>query len=236
MDLTDLIPAELKVHPNLKIPLSKKLKKSENINDQYQYVMALFNFPWLKQEEGEAIDKLKSLARRGHPGAMYEYGFKLYREQTDIPNAIMWLSQSSSYGLARAEFRLGKMLISSPWVVKDEAKALHWFESALKKDFPAAAIAAADLRLNAENESLHKVSKAIEYLDMAANSQKKNPEFYYLNAISHLKRENRNFVEVVKNLKKAINLGEQYSWDVSAWESLLDRLTVGQIRVTDDPE
>jgi len=31
MDLTDLIPAELKVHPNLKIPLSKKLKKSENI-------------------------------------------------------------------------------------------------------------------------------------------------------------------------------------------------------------
>jgi len=31
MDLSDLIPDELKVHPNLKTPLSKKIRKSENI-------------------------------------------------------------------------------------------------------------------------------------------------------------------------------------------------------------
>ncbi len=115
--------------------------------------MALLNFPWLSQKEGEAEERLLALSIAGHPGAMYEYGMLLYREQRDIPVAIQWISQSSKYGLARAEYRLGKILTSSPWVEHDEEKALFWFESAMTKAHLPSAIRAIDIKLNATDKA-----------------------------------------------------------------------------------
>ncbi|WP_448248765.1 tetratricopeptide repeat protein [Thalassotalea agariperforans] len=211
-----------------------KLKASESLNDKYQYAMALQNFPWLNQEDGEIESLLLALSKIGHPAAMYEYGFKLYREQKNIPEAIHWISEASKYGLARAEYRLANILLSSPWVENDEKKALFWFESAMEKNHDAATIKAIDLKLTANDKSLHDLEGAINYLSQIETSQANNPEYYYLLALSHKDRKNRDYTQVIQNLERAISMGQRANWDVSEWQDLLITLTTGRVFISDD--
>ncbi|MFA3791983.1 tetratricopeptide repeat protein [Aliiglaciecola sp. SL4] len=212
----------------------KKLKNGKSLNDQYLFAMTLQNFPWLEQEQGEVTKRLLSLAKQGHPGAMFEYGYLLLREQTNIPDAIKWIGVASTYGLARAEYRLGKLLTTSPWVEYDEKKALFWFESAVEKDHMAAALKAAELKLTAKDNSLHDVNGAINLLTKIEAEQRTNPEFYYLLALSHKNREKRDFTQVVSNLEKAIFMGSNANWDVTEWQDLLTRLTQGSVYIVED--
>lgn len=212
----------------------KKLKASPSLSDQYSYAVALQNFTWLAQEEGELEAKLLDLSKQGHPGAMFEYGSKLYREQTDISQAIEWISRASTYGLARAEYRLGTMLTDSPWVEYDEKKALFWYDSASKKDYEPAMMKAAELRLTAADESLRDLDAAITLLDKLEATQKTNPEYFYLLALSHKDRKNRDFTQVIKNLERAIFMGSNKNWDVNEWQELLSRLTQGNVTISDE--
>lgn len=213
--------------------LAKKLKVSSEREDQYQYAMALTSFQWLDQEEGEAEKILQNLAQTGHPSAQYEYGLMLYREQKDIPTAIHWISEASKYGLARAEYLLGRLLHVSPWVVTDEKKALFWYESAKNKGHGAATLKSAELKLLATDITLHDLEGAIENLQSLHEEQSDNPEYNFLLAISHKNRENRNFRDVVKYMERAIDLGDGLNWDVSYWESLLDAWTTGSVYIVD---
>ncbi|MGJ8691659.1 MAG: tetratricopeptide repeat protein [Thalassotalea sp.] len=210
-----------------------KYKEGTSLKDRYNYAMALLNFSWLEQQKGEAALLLKALAQDGHPGAMLEYGLKNYREQTDIPAAIYWIAQASKYGLARAEYRLGQLLLTSHWVKTDEKKALFWFESAMEKDHEAAVLKAITIRLTAADEQLRDVNKAISLLAKIADSHANNPEYYYLLALSHRYRENRQYTEVVDNLRKAISMGQRQNWDVSDWQALLTQLTTGRVYISD---
>lgn len=211
-----------------------KLKAGETLNEKYQYAMALQNFSWLSQEEGEVEQRLLELAKIGHPAAMYEYGFKLYREQKNIPEAIHWISEASKYGLARAEYRLANILLTSPWVQNDEKKALFWFESAVDKNHDAATIKAIDLKLTASDKSLHDLEGAIDYLSKIETSQANNPEYYYLLALSHKNRKNRDYTQVIQNLERAISMGQRANWDVSDWQALLTSLTTGRVFINDE--
>lgn len=208
-------------------------EKSIALHDQYQYAMAMINFPWLEKESGHAEKLLKSLAQQGHPGAMYEYGLKLYMEQRQIPEAVKWITEASKFGLARAEYRLGKLLLSSPWVETDEKKALFWFESAMQKGHNASVLHAAKIKLTAQDKALLDVNGAIEYLDNAKQSLQLNPEYFHLLALSHKQRPNRDFSQVIDNLEQAIFMANQTNWDVSEWEGLLASLMQGDITVTD---
>ncbi|XPF96286.1 sel1 repeat family protein [Colwellia sp. RE-S-Sl-9] len=212
---------------------AKKLKKSNQFNDQYQYAMMLCTFTWLEQEKGEAEQRLKNLAEQGHPFAQYEYGAKLYREQTDIQQGIHWISQASKYGLAKAEYLLATILLHSPWVQQDEKKALFWFESAIKQDHQAAKLQATALKLLAIDSSLHDIPGAIVYLTELEDSQINNPEYYFLLSVSHKNRENRNFREVIRYIEKAIDLGEKYNWDVGYWQGLLEKWTTGSVYIVE---
>lgn len=212
----------------------KQLQGGATIKDRYDLAMILQNFSWLPQEDGEVAERLLTLAKLGHPGAMYEYGYALLREQRDIQEAIKWLGLASSYGLARAEYRLAKLLTSSPWVEYDEQKALFWFESATKKDHVASALKVVEIKLIAEDDTLHDLSGAIQLLTKIANKQKMNPEYYYLLALSHINRENRDFTQVVSNLEKAISIGQRKNWDVADWQNLLTKLTQGRVFVTEE--
>ncbi|MGJ8678887.1 tetratricopeptide repeat protein [Paraglaciecola sp.] len=211
----------------------KDKKNSTELNAQYEYVMALQNFSWVTQEEGEVAQRLLALSKLGHPGAMYEYGMKLYREQTDIKEAIKWIGLASSYGLTRAEYRLGRLFVTSPWVKYDEHKALFWFEMAAEKDHAAAALKAAELKLTTTSPELFDVQGAIDLLAQIEQKQHTNPEYFYVLAQSYRKRENRDFSQVIKHLEKAIFMGSSANWDVSEWQDLLSKLTQGNVYITE---
>ncbi|GFD68605.1 tetratricopeptide repeat protein [Alteromonas sp. KUL106] len=199
----------------------------------YQYAMAMIIFPWMESEDGEAEQLLKELALKGHPGGMYEYGLQLYMQQKDIPEAIKWITEASKYGLSRAEYRLGKLLLKSPWIISDEKKALFWFESAAEKGDEAAALHIAKIKLTTKDKSLIDVSDAIGHLDAISNSQNLNPEYHYLLSISYRLRPQRDFKKSVELLEKAISMGMRTNWDTSEWQALLAKMLEGNITVTD---
>ena len=208
-------------------------KKEPTLESLYEYAMAMIIFPWMESEGNGAEKLLKQLAEKGHPGAMYEYGLQLYIKQKDIAEAIKWIAQASKYGLSRAEYRLGKLLLSSPWVINDEKKALFWFESAAQKGDEAAALHVAKIKLTTKNKTLIDVTGAIQYLDAISSSQNLNPEYQYLLSISYRLRPQRDFKKSVELLEKAISMGMRTNWDTSEWQALLAKMLQGNITVTD---
>lgn len=214
--------------------LKSEFSLSNSLNDQFNLAMLLLNFPWLSSETEDAESILLALAKQGHSPAMYEYGLKLYREQRDIPTAIDWIAEASKYGLTRAEYRLGKLLQSSPWVVKDESKALFWYQSALNKGDVAARIRATELLLNARDATLHNLDMAITQLNLLLEQAPNYPEVYYLQALSYRKGTRRDISQVVENLETAIFKAQLLNWDTSEWQSLLSQITQGNVTVRDE--
>ena len=74
-------------------PVLAKGKTSDKPYDQYQYALALMNFPGLWQKPGQVEALLESAAKQGLVEAQYVYGSKLYREQKDIQQALHWLKK-----------------------------------------------------------------------------------------------------------------------------------------------
>ncbi|MCF2948844.1 sel1 repeat family protein [Paraglaciecola aquimarina] len=208
-------------------------EKSDTLEEKYQHAIAMTMFPWLEKQPNQAENLMKNLALRGHPAAMYEYGFMLYTKQKDIPEAVKWITEASKYGLARAEYRLGKLLTSSPWVQSDEKKALFWFESAMEKGHDAATLYAAKIKLTSQDPTLKDVAGAIEYLALAEKPQRLNPEYFHLLALSYKDRPARDFKLVIDNLERAIWMGNQANWDTSEWQDLLSQFTTGKVTIAD---
>lgn len=215
------------------ISQTRKFKKGTSISDRFNLAMLLLNFPWIEQDKDEAEALLLSLSKQGHSPAMFEYGFKLYREQREIKQAIYWISEASKYGLIRAQYRLAKILASSPWVINDDEKALFWFVSAMEKGDVASRINAIKILFSSNDESLLDYNLAVKYLEPLAELAPNDPQYYYLNALKYKSGEHRNIKLAVENLKKAIQRGQMANWDVSEWQNLLTRITTGTVFVTD---
>ncbi|EWH08859.1 TPR repeat-containing protein [Catenovulum agarivorans DS-2] len=213
--------------------VAKRGTSNHSLTDQYQAAMAMLNFPWLEDQPNQAEKILLSLAKQGHPSAMYEYGLKLYREQKEIPTAIHWITEASKYGLSRAEYRLARFFQTSPWILHDEEKALFWYQSAIEKGHEASSIRVAEIKLLSQDQGIRNVNHAIELLDKVKDSQSRNPEYYYLLALSYKDRQARDFKKVVDNLEKAIRMADRANWDVSDWEDLLAELTTGRVFIVE---
>ena len=211
----------------------KKLTESNTPQDNYKRAMMLLYYPWYPREEGLAESLLKNLAEQGHVYSQYEYGSYLYREQIAPAEAIKWLSLASQFGLAKAQYRLAKILQESPWVVNDEKKSLFWYEAAAQKGHSTALLKSAELKILANDESLRNQAEAIDILSNIEPTQNKNPEYSYLVAVSHLRGEFRDFQKVVKYLRKAIYRGQTLNWDVSKWEEQLRKWTTGIVTIND---
>ncbi|MER2490780.1 tetratricopeptide repeat protein [Catenovulum sediminis] len=214
--------------------MARKLKKSNELEDRYQYAMALKNFSWLPQAQNEAEHLLKRVAEDGHPIAQYEYGLLLYREQSDIKQGINWIASASKFGLTKAEYRLGHILQLSPWVVNDEAKALYWYLSAAEKNYKPALLKAAELKLVAKDKTLIDLAGATQLLERVGPKKEEEPEYHYLLSLTKLSGPNRNLKVAFQSMRKAIDLAESYNWDVSAWQSQLDEWTRGTVRITNE--
>ncbi|GLR69332.1 hypothetical protein [Agaribacter marinus] len=212
---------------------ARQLKKSEDIEDLFQYAVALQNFRWLPQAENESIEIMEKVAKTGHVIAQFELGARMYREQRDIPKAIEWIIAASQHGYAPAAYMLGHILQNSPWVINDEKKALFWYQRAATEGSPHATLKAAELLLLAKNAELHDVEQAQAYLRSIETSQEKNPEYYFLRAVARKNASQRDMQLVVKDIQKAISRGKTLHWDVSYWESLLDAWTTGRVLIKD---
>lgn len=126
------------------------------------------------------------------------------------------------------------MLLDSPWVVHDEAKALFWFERAASHGHIAAKLKLAELKMLAQSQTLHDLPGANQYLSDIADNQSDNPEYKYLKAIALSKEENRDFPAAVKMLRSAIIQGNGLNWDVTPWQKLLAKWTSGgSVTITD---
>ena len=214
--------------------LVNKVKTSDKPHDKYQYAVMLMNFSWLKREPEQVDVLLKSAAQAGHTQSQFEYGLKLYREQKDPQQAMYWITQASKDGLTQAEYRLGRILLDSPWVIQDEQKALFWLNSAAEKKHTTAIRKVAELKLLAKDKSLHDLDGAIKYLAQIADTQDENPQFHYLQAIVYNNMQPRELSRSVTFIREAIDLGEDYNWDVTDWQKLLAKWTTGgTVTVTD---
>ncbi len=217
-------------HPTLYSMIKRqasKLSKSDAPNDLYKRALLLMSFSWLKQESGDIERLLKSAAEAGHNLAKYEYGLKLYREQSDLKQAIYWLSEASKQGISDAQYRLARVLLDSPWVVHDEKKALFWLDSAAKKEHIFSLQKAAEIKLLAKDQQLHDIDGAISYLTKIEQQQLDNPQYQYLQAIAHNSMQPRKLSNAVVHIRKAIELGENHGWDVRPWQLQLKKWTSG---------
>ncbi|WNC72824.1 hypothetical protein RGQ13_02280 [Thalassotalea psychrophila] len=211
----------------------RRLKNSDQAGHQYKLALLYMYFPWLEAED-EQINKLLTLAAKGgQVNAQYELGLKLYREQTDIRQATYWLSKAASRGLMQAEYRLGQLLLSSPWIEKDENKALLWLEKSAQQNHIAAIKKAAELRLLAENKELHNFEQAMKLLAQI-EGEELQPDYLYLRAVAHKDSPtDRRLDLAVKNIRQAIALGNDYGWDVSGWKKDLANWTRTSVTITD---
>jgi TPR repeat protein len=207
--------------------LVKRLSESELAKDQYNYGMALTHFPWLTQEDGDVDKLLKSAAETGYALAKYEYGLKLYREQKDVKQAVSWIFEAAKNDLSQAQYRTARILLDSPWVIKDEKKALFWLEQAANQGHITSKLISADVKLHAKDEALHDVKGAITYLSEIEELQDENPQFQYLQAMASAKKENRELNKAVKHIRLAIKLGDSLNWDVTPWQEQLKNWTSG---------
>ncbi|KXI27561.1 tetratricopeptide repeat protein [Paraglaciecola hydrolytica] len=204
---------------------ARKLRNNPDAEHQFNLALLLMSFNWLSQNDNEIEQILTGLAESGFPLAQYEYGTKLYREQRDIPLAVHWLSEASKYGVAKAQYRLARILLDSPWVERDEKKALIWLKKAAKNGHEVAGLKAAELLLLASDKALHDFESAKTYLSQAAESQSDNPEYEYLLAMQNYLVTPRNLPSAVEHIREAISLADRFNWDSNEWQSLLANWT-----------
>jgi len=207
----------------------RQLKTATSLKERYDFIILLRNFSWLNKDNIDVNAELLRLSQKGHPGAMYEYAMMLYREQTDIEQAIYWLFSASQFGLHRAQYRLARLLQTSPWVYFDEKKAFFWYTQALNNGAQAAKLRLADLHLTSRDKSLRDADRAATFLSDIAQENRDNPEYYYLLALSYRDRTDRNFTLVRSNLQHAVTRGDAKGWDVSGWRALLNALKTGTV-------
>jgi len=211
-----------------------KLKGSEDPVVNYNHAMALMFFPWLRGTDEQIDALLKRSALAGVSLAQFEYGLKLYRQQSSLEQAVYWLGEAAKQGLTKAEYRLARILLESPWVESDVNKANFWFSQAALKKHVVAVRKLVQLKLTAENTDLYDPKGAMTLLNSITAQQNENPEYYYLLALAYSKAENRQFSVALENLRKAISLAKNLNWDTQQWqETLKTWVSSGTVTVTE---
>jgi len=202
-----------------------KMKGSDSAINNYNHALALMHFPWLRVPEGTIDELLLKAAKQGFSLAQYEYALKLYRQQTSPEEAIYWLSEAAKQGLTKAEYRLARIILDSPWVEKDNNKAYFWLSQAALKKHTVAVRKLAEMKITDEDSKYYDPKGALVLLNTITAQQSEEPELMYLLALAYAKPENRQFPVAVTNLKKAITLAQSRHWDTSEWRNLLKKWT-----------
>jgi TPR repeat protein len=124
---------------------------------------------------------------------------------------------AAKQGLSNAELRLGKILLESPWVKHDEAKATFWLNRAAKQGDINGLRKMAWIRLFSETPDIVNVNEAFKNLEPLKVADPENPEVHYILAWAYHKSNQKPLA--IGALEKAIGLGKAKRWDVKEWES-----------------
>lgn len=212
----------------------KNAKQDPSAFNQYKKAVALLNFSGLWRQDNEVENLLKSAAEQGLAEAQYVLSNHWIKKQTHIEDAMKWLQISAQQGLVNAEYKLADMILNSPWVEKDEAKALFWYEKAAAQTHVFGLRKAAELKLTAKDKTLRDPKSALYQLEKIYEFEKSNPEYLFLLASAWEQQADRNRKLAVKYLKKAIFRAKQLGWDTEKWDAILDVWTSGgQVEIID---
>jgi len=203
------------------------LQESDAPVDRYKYAMLLQTFPWLAYNNEQAMAALKEAAEYGYPLAEYQYGLKLYQQQTDPKQAIFWIGQAAKNGVNQAQYRLGGLLKNSPWIIQDEKKAIFWFEEAARQGHIIAKQKASEIKILTDDEQLQDIAGGALSLAAIDQQQNKDPQYQYLQAMAHAKMQNRDLPKAVRHIRRAISYGSSLNWDVTSWQAQLKNWTSG---------
>lgn len=206
----------------------------DSVKDQFELSMVLALNPTLERSENEGMRLMEHAADKHYPMAAYMIGRHYFYPGHDLEKGLRYLSLAAQYNYPTAEYRLGRILTDHPYVIKDEKKALFWFESAASKKVVPAMIKAAELRLLANDPSLLNIEKALNWLDKVPFTEKTNPEYQFLLALTYKNNESPNWRQFFRHLEKAIHNGRMAGWDVSDWQILYDKYINGNISVIDN--
>ena len=147
-------------------------------------------------------------------------------------NALVALSKAFPISFIIIAFGVGILagttsLIANTLGEKDEHKAIFWLDRAANQGHVFALRKVAEIKLMAEDKTLHDAKTAQSYLKRLEEVEMLNPEVQFLTAIAWEKQDVRKRAEAVKMIQQAIFLGEQQGWDTSAWSDVLMRWTTG---------
>ncbi len=221
-------------HDELRDTMMKN-RKRDDAHALYTASMIIAMHPIFESEPNEGIDMLTKAADRHHPQAAYVLGNRHYfYPGRDLVKGLHYLTMAARFNYAPAEYRLGRILTDHPLIQTDEEKALFWFESAAKKELVPAIIKAAELRLFAEDVSLRSRQKALEWLKNVPTTDRTNPEYQYLMAMSHKNQPKPNWAQFFRGMERAIHNGTMAGWDVSEWQSMYNKYIGGNIAVQDN--
>ncbi|MDO6720767.1 tetratricopeptide repeat protein [Psychrosphaera sp. 1_MG-2023] len=227
LNVSDLRTDYKKIYSGIRHITNKRKNDLLTPSDQYLYAVVLMAFDGIKRQADEVETLLRQSADAGVAEAQYVLGSKMYREQTNIKEATHWLIKAAQNGLANAEYLVGELCLTSPWIEIDEHKAHFWLERAAKQGHELALKRSAYIKLNATDPKLRDAKTALTYLQPLMNLNGDNPEILYLMALAYEQQDKRQRADAVRMIKDAIYRAEQRGWDTKEWHDKLTTWTSG---------
>lgn len=235
LNVGDLRSDYKKIYSGIRHITNKDKNDRLTPSDQYLYAVVLMTFDGIKRQAGEVETLLRQSADAGVAEAQYVLGSKMFREQTNIKEATHWMIQAAKNGLANAEYFVGELCLTSPWVEVDEHKAHFWLERAAQQGHELALKRAAYIKLTATDPKLWDAKTALSYLQPLNNLNDDNPEILYLMALAFEQQDKRQRADAVRMIKDAIFRAEQRGWDTQLWHDKLTAWTTGgNVTITDE--
>ena len=188
---------------------------------QYELAMLTLVFPALELNTIGYVKNIELAAKAGLPEAQIEYAQLLLlgmKVQKNSAQAIDYLLSAAQAGNARAQYKLARQFLAGTVIKKNEHKALFWLKQSEAQQDPYAKFWLARLSLISDDKSLRKPELAKELLEAVEKQEENNPNWYYFSALAEWQLGD--IEESLDLLSDAIELAEDFSWDISKFKKL----------------
>lgn len=213
-------------YPNL-YKAFKKLQNAadENVSSKYLYACFLRGYKRLLSEsEYESFEPiLLELAEQGVNVAQFDYAQYQIYEKNDLEAGLPWLIKAAKHGYADAEYKLGDLAMqpTSAYLKQDYQKAEYWLSKAAKQSHRLAQHKWVELKVLKKNVNKTFATQALTWFS-ELDDDARTPKTYYLMAQMHLTLDDQS--KAKKYLSQAVQIGQDYHWNVADWKKLQAQL------------
>jgi len=211
-----------------------KLKKWErdakkgDVDAQFNYAMVAIYFPFLKLDPTKKTVRsyMKNAAEGGVTDAQLEYSKMLQRGgryfKKNLKVALKYLVYSAKAGNPRAQYKLGRQLLSSNVITMDETKAIYWLTKAANQQDVYAKYWLARILLTSKDTTQRNPVQAKVLLAEVQKSQEQNPNWYYYAAMAEYQLKNKKLSQSF--ISTAIDKAEELEWEVPEFATLANKV------------